>query len=215
MNLSPKAQSIYVRLSAKGTKLGELKKMAKEIKKDHGLAMELWSTNEFLPRMLAVLILDRKLLTQDFLKELDADMQAHGFDDRNRLMEWLMANQLMKSKHTLSMIESWENSSSALQRRTFWYHQGRLRWTGKTPPDNTDHLLNAIDARIVEEEPAVQWAMNFTAAWIGIFDEARRVRCIEIGERIGLYKEEVAPKGCTPNYLPKFIEIEVGKRTKK
>ncbi|WP_404455169.1 DNA alkylation repair protein [Oceanobacillus kapialis] len=193
------------------TKLGELRKIAKDIKKDHELAMELWSSEEFLPRLLAILILDKKLLSEDVLDKLDKDMQTHTYDERNNLMDWLMANQLTKNKKNIALMNTWENSPSALQRRAFWYYQARLRWTGKTPTDNAD-LLSALEANITQEEPEVQWAMNFTAGWIGVYDEKNRARCIKIGEKTGLFKDEKVSKGCTPNYLPEFIRIEVNKR---
>jgi 3-methyladenine DNA glycosylase AlkD len=164
MNLSKKAQTIYSQTSPESTKLGDLRKIAKEIKKDHELAMELWSTGDLLPRLLAILIMDKKLLSQDLVNLLDGDMQNHPVDERDQLMDWLMANQLMKDKKTIALIESWEKSPSPLQRRTYWYYQARLRWTGQVPPDNTAELLSAIEANITKEEPEVQWAMNFTAA---------------------------------------------------
>lgn len=213
MKFSSNAENILQQINSK-TKLGDLRKIAKDIKKDHELAMELWSTEAFLPRLLAILIMDKKLLSQEVLNRLDEDMQTHTFDERNNLMDWLMANQLTKDKKTIALIESWENSPSVLQRRVFWYYQARLRWTGQTPPDNTEDLLSTIEANITQEEPEVQWAMNFTAAWIGIFDEKYRARCIKLGEITGLYKGEMVSKGCTPNYLPEFIAIEVNKRNK-
>lgn len=202
-------------ISNESTKRGDLKKIAKEIKKDHELAMELWSTKEFMPRLLAVLIMDKKLLTQELIDQLDKDMQVHSDTEQNHIMEWLMANQLMKSKPAIALIESWQNSSSTLQRRTFWYYQARQRWTGQTPPDNTGELLKAIEKNISKEAPQVQWMMNFLAGWIGVFDEQYRKRCIALGEKTGLYKDEMARKGCTPNYLPEFIRIEVEKRNNK
>lgn len=211
MKLSSKAEYILPQINSK-TKLGDLRIIAKDIKKDHELAMELWSTEEFLPRLLAILIMDKKLLSQELLNKLDMGMQIHTFDERNNLMDWLMANQLTKDKKTIALMESWENSSSALQRRAFWYYQARLRWTGQTPPDNTADLLSTLEANITQEEPEVQWAMNFTAGWIGVYDEKNRARCIKLGEKTGLYKDEMVSKGCTPNYLPEFIEIEVNKR---
>lgn len=204
---SLKAENILPQINSK-TKLGDLRKIAKDIKKDHELAMELWSTEEFLPRQLAILIMDKKLLSQDVLNKLDKDMQTHTFNERNNLM----ANLLTKDKKKIALMESWENSPSALQRRAFWYYQGRLRWTGQTPPDNTEDLLSAIEANLAQEEPEVQWAMNLTAGWIGVYDEKNRTRCMKIGEKTGLYKDEMVSKGCTPNYLPEFITIEVNKR---
>ncbi len=211
MKRSSKADNILSQINSK-TKLGDLRKIAKDIKTDHELALELWSTEEFLPRLLAILIMDKKLLSEDVLNKLDTDMQIHTFDERNNLMDWLMANQLTKDKKTIALMELWENSPSALQRRTFWYYNARLRWTGQTPPDNNADLLSAIEAKISQEEPEVQWAMNFTAGWIGVYDQKNRARCIQLGEKMGLYKDEMVSKGCTPNYLPEFIAIEVNKR---
>ncbi|MEX2484659.1 MAG: DNA alkylation repair protein [Brumimicrobium sp.] len=213
MKLSSKAESILSRIDNK-TKLGDLRKMAKEIKKDHELAMELWSAKGFLPRLLAILIMDKKLLSEDVIKTLDNNMQTHKYDERIYLMDWLMANQLTKDKKKITLMESWGNSSSALQRRAFWYYQGRLRWVGQTPPDNTEDLLSAMETNLMKEDTEVQWAMNFTAGWIGVYDEKNRKRCIKLGEKTGLYKDEVVAKGCTPSYLPEFIKIEAEKRNK-
>ena len=211
MKLSSKAESILDQINS-NTKLGDLRKIAKDIKKDHELAIELWSTGKFLPRQLAILIMNNKLLSEDLINKLDHDMQVHSFNERNQLIDWLMANQLSKDKKTITLMESWENSPSSLQRRIFWYYQARFRWLGQTPPPNTEELLFAIEKQIENEEPEVQWAMNFTAGWIGVFDKKYRTRCIEVGEKTGLYKGEMVSKGCTPNYLPEFIAIESNKR---
>lgn len=211
MTLSSRAKNILSQITDK-TKLGDLRKLAKEIKKDHALAMELWESKKFLPRQLAILIMDSKSLTQELIDILDSDMQTHSIGERNQLIDWLMANQLMKDKKLVALIESWEKSTSPLQRRTFWYHQGRLRWVGQTPPDNTSYLLETIEKNIAKEKPEVQWAMNFVAGWIGVFDKKYRSRCVAIGEKTGLFKDQMVSKGCTPDYLPEFIAIESKKR---
>lgn len=207
---SEKAETIFRQIDD-NTKLGDLRKIAKEIKVDHELAMELWSRGKFLPRLLSILIMDKKLLSEEVLDELVDDMQIHTYDESNNLMDWLLANQLTKNKKLTTLMESWEDSPYALQRRTYWYHQGRLRWTGKTPPNNTSDLVTAIEAKISQEQPEVQWAMNFTAGWIGVYEEQYRKHCVIIGEDTGLYKDEKVSKGCTPNYLPEFIMIESNK----
>jgi 3-methyladenine DNA glycosylase AlkD len=85
---------------------------------------------------------------------------------------------------------------------------------GQPPPPDTEALLTLIEQKIEQEKPEVQWAMNFTAGQIGIFQPEYRSRCIALGERTGLYKDEVVPKNCTPSYLPKFISIQVAKLKK-
>jgi len=214
MNLSPKAQTISSQIKPKTTKLGDLRVIAKEIKKDHELAMELWSIGGFHYRQLAILIMDKKLLTQELINQLDNDISQHPEEERTQLIDWLMANQLSRDKKTISLIESWENSKSSLQRRIFWYYQARLRWVGQTPPPKSEYLLSSIENKIEKEQPEVQWAMNFTAAQIGIFQSEFRQRCIALGERTVLYKDEFVHKGCTPNYLPEFIAMQVSKLKK-
>lgn len=212
MSLTTKAREIHDQISQDGTKLGDLRKIAKEIKKDHDLAMELWQTGGFMARQLAILIMDKKLLNQELIDQLIEDIEQHKGKEHLDLADWLMANQLMKDKKTIALIQSWENSPSVLQRRIYWYYQARLRWTGQTPPDNTGKLLSAMEQHIEKEAPEVQWAMNFTAGWIGVFDESHRAQCIALGESTGLYKDETVARNCTPNYLPEFIRIEVAKR---
>lgn len=211
MKLSQKAENILNQIDDK-TKLGDLRKIAVDIKKNHDLALELWTTNKYLARQLAILIMDKKLLTQELIDQLDKDIKQHKEDEQNQLIDWLMANQLSKDKKTVILMESWENSPSLLQRRIFWYYQGRLRWMGQTPPSNNEALLSKIENKIENEEPQVQWAMNFTAGWIGVYDKKYRNRCIALGEKTGLYKGKMVSKGCTPEYLPEFITIESNKR---
>ncbi|WP_177763500.1 DNA alkylation repair protein [Flavobacterium sp. I3-2] len=215
MKLSEKALEIYNQIKDEQTKLGDLRKMASAIKKDHELALELWNTQNYFAQQLAILIMDKKLLNQEIINVLCNDIEKHSKVEKLNLMDWLMANQLMKDKKTIALIESWLDSTSSLQRRTFWYYQGRLRWVGQTPPPNSEELLSLIENRIEKEIEEVQWAMNFTAAQIGIFQEEYRNRCITLGEKTGLYKDEVAPKNCTPNYLPNYISIQVEKIKKQ
>lgn len=212
MALTANAKKIVAKIGADNVKLGDVKKIGKEIKKDHDLGMELWSTGDFYPRLLSTLILDKSLLTQDSIEQLATDMSDHETEQRNQLADWLLANQLMKNKKTSSLLESWENHPTPILRRLFWYHQARLRWTGQTPPENTKELLASLESNMENEEPEVQWAMNFCAGQIGIHESRYRTRCIKLGKALGLYKDDPVPRNCTPSYLPEFIRIEVAKR---
>lgn len=212
---TPKAKKILSQISEASTKLGDLRKIADSIKKNHNLAMEFWSTGKYFPRQLAILIMDKKKLSKDFLNDLFKDIEQHPENEKLHLTDWLMANQLVKDKKTIAFIEPWADDPSSLQRRIFWYYQGRLRWVGQPPPPNSEALLDIIDKNIEKENSEVQWAMNFTAGQIGIFQEKFRERCSAIGERTGLYKDEIVAKNCTPNYLPKYIALQVAKLNKQ
>ncbi len=212
MALSAKAEQIVAEINQGRVKMGDLKQRAKEIKKDHDLAMELWSTGDYHARLLSTLIFDKKLLCADVIDQLAADMLQHDGTQRCQLADWLMANQLAKDKALTLLMLSWEKNPSPILRRLFWYHQARLRWVGQTPPGNSEELVLAVESEMAEAEPEVQWAMNFCAGQLGIHQSEFRERCIQLGERLGLYKDERVSKNCTPSYLPEFIRIEVAKR---
>ena len=210
MSSSAKAKEVVSQLRGV-TRAGDLKRLAKELGTDHDLAMELWASGQLPARRLAVLSMDKARLTQGLVDTLAEDAEDHEYDDRLELFDWLMANQLMKSAGGKALLLSWETSDSPLQRRLFWYYQARLRWTGQTPPPNTEALLDALELRLAEEVPEVQWAMNFTAGQIGTYQPEHRARCVALGERTGLYRDDVVAPGCTPSYLPDFIRIQVDK----
>ncbi len=215
MTISTQAQNILTQIADKNTKLGDLRTIAKEVKKDHVLAMELWASKRVLARQLAILIMDKKQLTEEVVDTLIHDIEPHREKAKLHLIDWLFANQLAKDKKTIAMIESWQHSKSSLKRRTYYYYQARLRWMGQTPPPNSEELLSTIEKNIETEEPEVQWMMNFTAGQIGIFQEKYRARCIALGERTGLYKDEMVAKNCTPSYLPQLIAIQVEKEKQR
>jgi 3-methyladenine DNA glycosylase AlkD len=212
MALSARAKKLVAEITSGNVKLGDLKTRGKEIKKDHALAMELWSTGQYYPRLLSTLIFDPKLLTENVLDQLASDMRGQDAEERNQLAYWLLANQLTKDKKIVSLITTWENNPSPILRRWFWYHQARLRWVGQAPPGNSAELLDSLENTMADAEPEVQWAMNFCAAQIGVHEPRFRARCIKLGEALGLYKDEPVAKNCTPSYLPDFIRIEVAKR---
>ena len=211
MARSARAQALIEEFGGEDVRMGALKARAREIRTDHALALELWASGRFHPRMLALLIMDKAALDQIEIEALAEDMTAHEAKRRDYLSDWLLANQLMKTKRLSELIGGWADHASPVLRRLFWYHQARLRWTGQAPPDNTEALQEALEARMEGEHPMVQWAMNFCAGQIGVRQSEHRERCVRLGERLGLYAEEKAPKNCTPNYLPDFIRIEAAK----
>lgn len=79
--------------------------IAKGIKKDHALAMELWSSNLFFAKQLTILIIDKKLLTEEVIDQLIADMNQHNDHEKLQLIDWLFANQLSKDKKQLLSLK--------------------------------------------------------------------------------------------------------------
>lgn len=213
--LSDKANEYIKKLDHIDMPMGKIKTLAKEVKKDHALAIELWSTGKYYLRLFAVLIMDKKELSHEVIETLMDNLSSHPEEEALRISEWFLANQLVKGKKIISLLESYQHHEMPLLRRLFWYYQARLRWTGKTDYTNTAQLVKDLEADFANEEVIVQWTMNFLAAWIGVFEEEYRDQMVKLGVKTGLYIEEIPRKGCTPNYLPEFIRVEAEKRSLK
>lgn len=73
-------------------------------------------------------------------------------------------------------------------------------------------LLDRIEAELPNAKPEVQWTMNNTLAAIGIHHAQHRKRAVAIGEAIGLYRDWPVSKGCTPPYVPVWVEEMVKRK---
>jgi hypothetical protein len=69
--------------------------------------------------------------------------------------------------------------------------------------------LDRIEKEMPKAMPEVQWTMNNTLAAIGIRHTKHRKRAIAIGELLGLYRDWPVSKGCTPPYVPVWVEAMV------
>lgn len=156
MALSARAMHLVAELTHGTPRLGDLKQRGKALKHDHELALELWSTGEYAPRLLATLIFDAKRLSEHLIDQLAADMLQHGIEERTQWADWLLANQLTKTRKLAALVATWEHNPSPVLRRLFWYHQARLRWTGQTPPANSAALLDSLEHAMAHAEPDVQ-----------------------------------------------------------
>jgi hypothetical protein len=128
-------------------------------------------------------------LSKAFIDKLDLEIQNHELVDQNHLIDWPMVKQFSKDKKTTALMESWEKSPSILKRRVFWYYKARLRWMGNTNHPNTEYLLIVIEANMCNEQPKIQWTMNYTVGQIGKWQEEYRAKCIPIGKKTGLYND--------------------------
>ena len=106
MALLASAKKLVAEVTNGNVKLGDLKKRGKEIKKDHDLAMELWSTGEYYPRLLATLIFDNKLLTENVIDRLASDTLRHDADERTHAQLCVLFRFGCSTNHAMSARSS-------------------------------------------------------------------------------------------------------------
>lgn len=210
MSVPTNAQALLERLDGSRLLNTEIRVIAKEVGKSSDLAAQLWKSGGFNARMLSLLILDLKAVDAPYMETLVSDLEAADAREQSQLLDWLIANVIMKKAPLKNETAKWRDDPSTLKQRVFWSVQAR-----SVRAENhalNEQLLEHVERELGGASDKVQWNMNWCAAQIGIADERLRSRCIALGERLGLYRDYKVAKGCTSPYLPIWIGSVVGKK---
>lgn len=185
-----------------GVKMGDIRKIAKALKGDHDLALELWKTKNVDARFVAVLLFKPKQLTA---KQLERLVKSERF---THLADWLTRYVVAQHPDKEQLREQWIDDTHAMTARAGW-HLTATRVA--KDPDGLDPqlLLDRIEAEMGDADPAVQWTMNMCLAELGVHFKKHRKRAIKIGEDLGLYRDYPVPKGCTSPFAPEWIRALV------
>jgi len=188
-----------------GVRMGDIRKVAKEVGRDHAVAMELWATAHLEARLLAVLVLQAKRLSGD---EIEAMLREARFA---QLADWLQAYVVKDHPEAASRREAWMDDPDPWVARAGWsLTAGRVARSADGL--DLDALLDRIEAELTSADPASQWTMNNTLAGIGIHHAQHRERALAIGEALGVYRDYPVPKGCTSPFAPLWIEAMVARQ---
>ena len=183
-----------------GCATGDIRVLAKKIKTNHELALELWKTGNIDAQLLAILLMKPKELSA---KELDKLVRTARFV---WVADWLNAyivkEQPPADKEKLRI--KWMEEEDGWAARAGW----NLTATkiGKDS-DGLDlpALLDRIESEMADAPPETQWTMNAALAAIGINFAKHRKRAIAIGEKLGIYRDYPCSKGCTSPFAPIWI----------
>lgn len=211
MSSATEAQALLDRLDSTRPNNTQMRAIAKELGKNPELATRLWESGGFSARMLSLLILDLKAVDVPRIERMISDLEsADDAREQSQLLDWLIANVVMKKAALKNETAKWRDDPSTLRQRVFWSVQAR-----SVRAENhalNEQLLEHIERELPAAGDKVQWNMNWCAAQIGIADERLRGRCIALGERLGLYRDYPVSKGCTSPFLPIWIGAVVGKQ---
>jgi 3-methyladenine DNA glycosylase AlkD len=188
-----------------GVKLGDIRAIAKTIKTDHELALELWDTGNVEAQLLATLIIKPRLLSADALDTMTRSTTCA------QVADWLNAYVVAQHPDHESLREKWMKAKDRWAARAGWNLTAR-RVSRDAGGLDLSALLDRIETEMPKAGPEVQWTMNNTLAAIGIGHAAHRRRAIAIGEKIGLYRDWPVSKGCTPPYVPVWVEEMVKRK---
>jgi 3-methyladenine DNA glycosylase AlkD len=185
-----------------GVKLGDIRTLAGKLKTNHELALELWDTGNVEAQLLATLIIRPQSLSGDQLDGLTRSTTCA------QVAEWLNGYVVAQHPEKETLRQRWMKSKERWTARAGWYLTASKINKGDDGLD-LEALLNRIEKEMPTARPEVQWTMNNTLGAIGIRHARHRERAIAIGQAIGLYKDWPVSKGCTPPYVPVWVEAMV------
>ncbi|MGE3315426.1 MAG: DNA alkylation repair protein [Planctomycetaceae bacterium] len=188
-----------------GVKLGDIRVIAKKIKSDHELALKLWETGNVEAQLLAALIIKPASLSTFDLDNLTRSTTCA------QVADWLNAYVVAQHPEKDSLREKWMKAKDRWAARAGWNLTASRVNKGADGLD-LPALLDRIEEEMPKAVPEVQWTMNNTLAAIGIHDPKLRKRAVVIGEKIGLYRDWPVSKGCTPPYVPVWVDAIVKKQ---
>lgn len=188
-----------------GVKLGDIRALAKKIKADHALGLELWGTGNVEAQLLATLIMKPRSLSADELDSLTRSTTCA------QVADWLNAYLVALHPEKETLRVKWMKAKDRWAARAGWNFTASLVNKGGDGLD-LPALLDRIENEMPKAMPEVQWTMNNTLAAIGIHHPEHRDRAIAIGEKIGLYHDWPVSKGCTPLYVPVWVDAMVKRK---
>lgn len=189
-----------------GVKMGDIRKLAKQIKTNHKLALELWETKNIDARLLAILLMIPKNLSAD---ELDRLVRSEKFF---QVADWLNAYVVKQHPEKEMLRQRWMNDDDPMAARAGWNLTAE-RIAKSSEGIDLLAILDRLESEMGSAAPEVQWTMNFALANIGIHFADLRKRALEIGEKLGVYRDFPVSKGCTSPFAPIWINEMVSRQS--
>jgi 3-methyladenine DNA glycosylase AlkD len=179
-----------------GVNLSKLRALAKKLKTNHPLALELWGTGNVDAMLLALLIVDPKQLTA---KGVDAMMKKVSYF---KIADWLVSYVLPKTKLAAELLGRWRDSESECLGRAGW---SLMADKVKEDPATVEEALRTIETEMKQAPFRKQESMNYCLVMIGATYPEHRQRAIDIANRLEVLKDYPVPKGCTSPFAPVWI----------
>lgn len=181
-----------------GVNLSKLRAIAKRLKTNQPLALDLWATDVTPARLVALLIARPKEFGADQLDTMLREARVP------KVRDWLVSYIVNKGPHAEELRVRWLADADPVIASAGWaLTSDRI---GKNPEGlDLNGLLDTIEAEMVASPDRLQWAMNWSLTQIGIHSATLRPRALDIGERLGVLRDYPTPPGCTSPFAPLAI----------
>ncbi|MBP1156873.1 MULTISPECIES: DNA alkylation repair protein [unclassified Paenibacillus] len=217
---SEQTKQTFIRHGAKepffGVKIGDLKKLVKDVRKDQSFARALYDTGNSDAMYLAGLTVNPKTATKEMLQ--DWVRAANWYMLAEYTVAWVTAESLF----ALELAREWMKSSDELIATCGW--STYANYISITPDERLDieeikQLLQQVESTIHDERNRVRYNMNAFVIVVGTYVAALHEDAMRIAEQIGKVHVDVGATACkvplASEYLRKVEAAgKVGKKRK-
>lgn len=199
-----------------GVKVGDLKKLVKDVKKDQQLARDLYATGNSDAMYLAGLTVNPKSATKEMLQEW---VRSAGW---YMIAEYTVAWIAAESPYALELAREWIESPDEMVATAGW--STYANYLSITPNELLDldelrGLLKRAEDTIHQERNRVRYNMNSFVIAVGSYVPALFADAMEAAERIGKVDVNVGQTACkvplAADYIRKVEEMgRTGKKKK-
>ena len=192
-----------------GVSYAELGKIAKPLKPDHALAVELWDSGNHDARVLALRVADPAAVDESlagrWLRDVDNYILAEG-----------LGGLCAQSPRARELSDAWRDSPAEWTASTGWFI---VTCTAGNPDvwsaEQLRGLVSQIEAEIGERPNRVRHEMNGALIVIALRDADLRREVLAAAARIGPVKVDHGQTGCkTPEVAP-YVERTLAHRAAK
>lgn len=165
--------------NAFGVSVGDLRKEARRIGRDHVLAEALWQTGRYEARMLAAFVDDPQLVTA-----AQMDRWCRDFDSWS-LCDTLCFHLFDKTPHAFRKVTQWSKRRGEFQKRAAFALLASLAQHDKESPDGEfAALLPLVEAAATDERNFVKKAVNWALRGIGERSRALHAEAMALAKRL-------------------------------
>jgi len=196
-----------------GVSFANLKALAKRIKVDHALALELWRSGHHDARLLTAQIADPAAVDPALLERWVADLDNYVVTDA-------FTSLVGKTPHARAKADAWTRQESEWISTAGWSLVGRLADLDRELPDAYfEDRLATIERNLPTAPNRTRHAMNLALIQIGVRNPHLEKLATAAARRIGPVEVDHGETGCkTPeavSYIAKTVAYRKAKKEKQ
>ncbi|MEP4173111.1 MAG: DNA alkylation repair protein [Luteolibacter sp.] len=191
-------------LGSFGIGLTQLRKLAKQVGRDHGLALKLWEIENYDAKVLGLLIDDPKELTREQVERqvegVGAGMLAHVFSSCDAT--------LAKAPFVFGLACEWVESQDVIRKQCGYGLIYELSKKGRKKELSDEFFLGCIKRireRFWDEDIAVRLGMGCALMGIGKRNVKLNQAALELAIELGPIDFNEGKKGCEPFDVVKHL----------